>query len=250
MCARNKSLPRALEAIVHKATHKDPDERYQSADELASDLQKFLDGKPVSAPPYRYRLDMRETVGSRPGVVMVSAFLCFLVGSGLLVALLSVALMMVFIAQDWITALVMPTIQSAAGISLFAGSVILGYGLLAGWNWARWVVIVLSGGVVLLCLAGFLGMALTVGALTGDFAGTEKKLDPPAKAKAEAPKAEFQPRNFMMGMFAMYSVPLLLTTICAATSFVSLLLPSTAAWFRMAHRARSEHRTLLASLGD
>ena len=35
LCARNRSLPKPLEAIVHKATHKDPEERYQTAAAMA-----------------------------------------------------------------------------------------------------------------------------------------------------------------------------------------------------------------------
>ena len=60
----------------------------------------------------------------------------------------------------------------------------------------------------------------------------------------------FNPRNMVLGMVAMYSVPLLLVLACAATSFVSLLLPSTGAWFLMAGQARREHQALLAALGD
>lgn len=255
LCARNKSLPRSLESIVHKATHKDPDERYQTADDFAADLQKFLEGKAVSAPPYRYRFDERETLASRPGVVVLSAFLCFMVGSGFLVSLLSVALMMAFIATDRFTGLLVPFIQSVVGLSLFAGTAFLGYGLLAGWSWARWVVVVLAGGVVLFCLAGFVIMAFTMASAAASFDDTANKPANPAKAKLEPGKDDagqpaFQPRNFLLGVYAMYSVPLFLVLICAATSFVSLLLPSTGAWFRMVGHARREHRALLVSLGE
>lgn len=47
-----------LDAIVQKAMHVDPTQRYSSADEMDADLQRFLDGRPVLAQPdtVRYRL--------------------------------------------------------------------------------------------------------------------------------------------------------------------------------------------------
>ncbi len=45
------SLPPALEAIVAKSLAKNPDNRYQSAQEMKADLLRFLEGMPVSATP-------------------------------------------------------------------------------------------------------------------------------------------------------------------------------------------------------
>jgi serine/threonine protein kinase/WD40 repeat protein len=42
-------VPRDLETIVHKAIDRDPAHRYSSADELAGDLQRFLDDEPIQA---------------------------------------------------------------------------------------------------------------------------------------------------------------------------------------------------------
>ncbi|MGL4551652.1 MAG: serine/threonine-protein kinase [Gemmataceae bacterium] len=250
LCARNRAVPSALEAVAHKATHKDPEERYQSAAEMAADLQLFLDGKPVSAPPYRYRLDVRETVGNRPGQVVLSAFLCFLVGSGVFVTVLAMATMMAFVTNGNLAGLRTAGIQALLGASVFAISSLLGYGLLAGWNWARWVVVVLAAGVALLCLAGCVALAFTAVSTANAVAAQQAEKNQ-AKGKADPAKVqEVTMGNMMVGMFAMYSVPLMLVLACAATSFVSLLLPSTAAWFRMAGQARREHRALLAALGD
>jgi serine/threonine protein kinase len=46
-----------LDAIVLKAMRKEPQERYRSTDELATDIQAFLDGRPVQAQrgTFRYR---------------------------------------------------------------------------------------------------------------------------------------------------------------------------------------------------
>jgi serine/threonine protein kinase len=45
----NPSLPRDLETIVLKAMAKEPDDRYSTAEELANDLRRFLEDKPIRA---------------------------------------------------------------------------------------------------------------------------------------------------------------------------------------------------------
>jgi hypothetical protein len=252
LCARNRSLPRALEAVVHKATHKDPEERYQSAAGLADDLQRFLDGKPVSAPAYRYRFDMRETVANRPAGVVLSAFLCFLLGTGAFLALASVGVMTAFLMGLQAASVLGALIPILLAVGTLAGTGLLGYGLLAGWNWARWVVVILAGGTALACLGGFLAMGFVAHSMVGNagegaaMAATGEEASGAGQAGPEG-GPPLTTRNFMMGMLAMYSVPLLLVLICASTSFVSLLLPGTRAWFRQAGEARREHQTLLLS---
>jgi serine/threonine protein kinase len=63
---RNGGIPRDLESVVHKAASKDAESRYVTASDFADDIQRFLDGKPVSARPYRYRLDHRQIIAERP----------------------------------------------------------------------------------------------------------------------------------------------------------------------------------------
>ncbi|MFO0888231.1 MAG: serine/threonine-protein kinase [Isosphaeraceae bacterium] len=82
---RNRMVPREVEGIVHRATAKDPDERYPNAAELASDLQNFLAGQPVNAPRYRYRLDRSEIVAARPMWVTFSAVFHLMLASAWLV---------------------------------------------------------------------------------------------------------------------------------------------------------------------
>ncbi|MFN2615060.1 MAG: Stk1 family PASTA domain-containing Ser/Thr kinase [Actinomycetota bacterium] len=47
----NPDVPPALEAIVMKAIAKNPDNRYQTAEEMREDLLRALHGRPVEAPP-------------------------------------------------------------------------------------------------------------------------------------------------------------------------------------------------------
>jgi WD40 repeat protein/serine/threonine protein kinase len=45
----NRSVPRDLETVVHKAIAKEPAQRYQSAAELTADLQRFVEDRPIRA---------------------------------------------------------------------------------------------------------------------------------------------------------------------------------------------------------
>jgi hypothetical protein len=90
---RNKAVPDSLARIVHKATQKDPDQRYAKAADFAQDLHRFLAGQSVSAPPYHFRLDEREIVAARPGSVVVAAFVFFVTSFFLFMMIEAVALM-------------------------------------------------------------------------------------------------------------------------------------------------------------
>ncbi len=48
---RNASLPRDAEAVIFKCMAKDPAKRYQTAEELRDDIDRFLNGVPVTARP-------------------------------------------------------------------------------------------------------------------------------------------------------------------------------------------------------
>ena len=47
----NDAIPRDLETITLKAMIKDPDQRFQSGNEMADELQRWLDGRPIRSRP-------------------------------------------------------------------------------------------------------------------------------------------------------------------------------------------------------
>jgi len=55
--APSRRIPRDVDSIVRKALRKRPNDRYDSASALAADIDRFLEGRPVSAAPdsFRYR---------------------------------------------------------------------------------------------------------------------------------------------------------------------------------------------------
>ena len=72
-----------LDAIVLKATRVEPERRYVSARELADDLQRWLEGRPVEAGPDSARYRLRKFVGRHrlPVVAGALAVLGLIVGS-------------------------------------------------------------------------------------------------------------------------------------------------------------------------
>lgn len=45
----NRAIPRDLETIIHKAIERDPTRRYQTAGDLAADLERFVNDQPIQA---------------------------------------------------------------------------------------------------------------------------------------------------------------------------------------------------------
>jgi serine/threonine protein kinase len=83
----DRAIPRDLETIILKAVAKNPAERYATAQELADDLQRFLDDKPILArrPTIRDRAAKwarrHRTVVRTAGVFLVLAFFGLAAGS-------------------------------------------------------------------------------------------------------------------------------------------------------------------------
>lgn len=75
-----KSVPRNLETICLKAMSKDPARRYQTAREMADDLKRFLEGKPILArPASRFERAWRWSRRNRllaASIAIVAVLLC------------------------------------------------------------------------------------------------------------------------------------------------------------------------------
>jgi serine/threonine protein kinase len=95
--ALDPRIPRDLEIIVLKAMRKDPRRRYQSPDELAEDLRRFLAGEPIKARRTGELERLRLWCRRKPAVAGLTAVLLLLVlavaiGSTLLAVRLGTAL--------------------------------------------------------------------------------------------------------------------------------------------------------------
>jgi TolB-like protein/Tfp pilus assembly protein PilF/tRNA A-37 threonylcarbamoyl transferase component Bud32 len=78
-----RELSGDLERVVFKAMRKDPEERYQSAKELAEDIARFLDGEPVLAPAfYPSKTAFANTLNrTRPNEISVAVLPLKLLGA-------------------------------------------------------------------------------------------------------------------------------------------------------------------------
>jgi tetratricopeptide (TPR) repeat protein len=71
--SRNPRVDRDLETIVMKCLEKDPDRRYASADELAQDLARWLEGEAIQAHPPSAGYKLRKFIGRRKALLAVAA---------------------------------------------------------------------------------------------------------------------------------------------------------------------------------
>jgi serine/threonine protein kinase/WD40 repeat protein/tetratricopeptide (TPR) repeat protein len=78
-----KDAPRDLVTIVEKAIDRDPTRRYQSAGALADDLQRFMDGRPITARRATELERLWMWARRRPAMagLVAALFLCLLAGS-------------------------------------------------------------------------------------------------------------------------------------------------------------------------
>jgi len=65
-----RAIPESLDTIVSKALRKEPSERYATAQELAEDLQRFLDRRPILARPPGIAEQFRSWARRHPAMVL------------------------------------------------------------------------------------------------------------------------------------------------------------------------------------
>jgi serine/threonine protein kinase len=80
--AVDRSVPAELETIVLKALAKAPAERYATAQELADDLQRFREDRPILARPPSLAQRVRKLARRHPSVVAAGVVLCVLTAAG------------------------------------------------------------------------------------------------------------------------------------------------------------------------
>ena len=89
----DRHVPRDLETIVLKCVDKNPKCRYQSADNLAEDLQRFIDDEPIAArrvsPPERLMRWARRNRAVAASTMVIAILL--LIGSVIFASLWSAA---------------------------------------------------------------------------------------------------------------------------------------------------------------
>jgi serine/threonine protein kinase len=239
---RNASVPEGLLRIVHKATQKDPDQRYATAAELRQDLDRFLAGQTVAAPPYHFRLDEREIVAARPTGVVLSAFIAVAISFLQGMAFLFFALFMGLMAWRMGGAIIF-AVQAAIAVTILALGLVVAWGLLSARRWAWWLDLILSGLLCLACIAGIAGILLTSNMLQTEGLGQELARDPTA-----TPEEKFIAANLVMAMTAAYLMPMIVGIVLAIVSLAALLSRRTRDWLAFARQLRLEHRQLKESL--
>lgn len=79
----NPRIPQDLETIVLKAIEKDAADRYESAGELAADLRRFVEDRPILARRPTLAANVRRWARRHAGLITLSAFILLIAVAGL-----------------------------------------------------------------------------------------------------------------------------------------------------------------------
>ncbi|MFN7805747.1 MAG: protein kinase domain-containing protein [Planctomycetaceae bacterium] len=81
---KRPEIPRDLATIVARCLRTQPGERYRSAGDLADDLERFLDGRPISARPYTWIERVGKWARRHPAGAVAAGLAGLLVAGGVL----------------------------------------------------------------------------------------------------------------------------------------------------------------------
>ena len=88
---RNRYIPADFETIVLKCIAESPQERYTTAKELAEDLGRFLEGRPIMASPPSLLSRAAKWAKRRRGVVYAAAAVLFVAVTGAITSMMMLA---------------------------------------------------------------------------------------------------------------------------------------------------------------
>jgi serine/threonine protein kinase len=253
---RNSAVKSDLERIVHKATQKDPDQRYQSAADLAADLDRFLAGQPVKAAHYRFLLDEREITAARPGSVVLAAVDFFVSSVFVFLAMTSVALMfgVMLIGVGGTNAAGMTASAISLGLAavILMGGIAIGQGILAARTWAWWIGVVGAGLLLVASVAGIGLLGASAIALFQNGMFDELASVPPMQSDGgqNVQRVQFSPRYMLLGSFLLYAVPLVAGVVMGGTALWGLLCRAARQWFEFAREIRAEHQRVRHELAS
>ena len=209
--AMNRLVPANLMAVVHKAVERrTPTTATSRPGRSPTTSTNVLDGKPVMAPPYRYRLDEREIDAERPKAIIGISFEFAMIA---VFALFWTCLVCALPAEARKILGYPGPLPSIIGVGTAAAVVLLAlaWGILTGHRWGRW-----PG--MLACLAW---LAICARFLYG-FIDDRQRLE--------------------TNVFFATAGPTALMALLAAASVACLASRQATTWFRLARRIRLEEK--------
>ena len=87
----NRHIPADFQTIVLKCLSEFPHERYSTAQELADDLERFLEGRPITASPPSLLSRASKWAKRRRGVVYATAAVLFVAVVGAITSMMMLA---------------------------------------------------------------------------------------------------------------------------------------------------------------